>query len=149
MNPDPSPTMILEHGSERFALSIAAYEFPKADADDWLVIVGEVRLSVGEWSFRDPSLTTFEVARLADWLEALAAGVPTLDWVDIVEPNIAFERASPTTIRVSLWMESAPDWAKASGKRPGLTLPIDDRLAVAAAQLRGQLAQFPHRGEDD
>lgn len=149
MNPDPRPAMILEHGPERFALKIAAYQFPGARDDDWLVIVGEVRLASGEWSFRDPSLTTFEIARLADWLEALAAGVPTQDWVDIVEPNINFTRTSPTTIRVSFWIECAPDWAKAGGVRPGLTLPIDDRLAVAAAQLRAQLVHFPHRGDDD
>lgn len=149
MSPDPGLVMVLEGGPERFALRIADYEFPDAHNDDWLVIAGEVRLAIGEWSFRDPSLTTFEVARLAGWLEALAAGAPTEDWVDIIEPNIAFERTSPTTIRVSFWIESAPDWAKASGMRPGLSLPIDGRLAVAAAQLREQLAHFPHRGEDD
>ncbi len=141
--------MILEHGPERFSLKIAGYQFPKASDDDWLVILGEVRLTAGEWFFRDPSLTTFEIARLIDWLEALAAGAPTQDWVDIVEPNITFKRASPSTIRVSFWMESAPDWAKKDGRRPGFTLPIDERLAVAAAQLRAQLAHFPHRGEDD
>lgn len=148
MSLELGPTMVLEHGPERFALRIAAYQFPNAN-DDWLTIVGEVRLAAGEWSFRDPSLTTFEVARLSDWLAALAAGVPTKDWVDIVEPNINFKRTSPTTIRVSFWMESAPDLAKTSGQRPGFTLPIDERLAVAAAQLRAQLTYFPHRGEDD
>ena len=148
MNPDPSLAMILENGSERFKLRIAAYQFPNASDDDWLLIDGEVRLALGEWSFRDPSLTTFELARIADWLEALAKGIPVQDWVDIVEINIDFKRTSPTTIRVSFWAESAPDSAKMGGLRPGLTLPIDDRLLVAAAQLRAQLVHFPHRGDD-
>ncbi|WP_157223807.1 WapI family immunity protein [Caulobacter sp. AP07] len=129
-------------------MTIAGYQFPRATEDDWLIVRGEVRLDDREWTFQDPSLDTFEVARLIHWLEALVSGVPTTDWVDIVEPNLTFERLNTATIRVSFWAESAPAWAKASGRRPGFDIPVGPNLMIAAGQLRTQLARFPHRGEE-
>jgi hypothetical protein len=62
-------------------LRIAGYQFPDAEVDpvgrgwdaNWLVIAGRVRTAPGEeWTFRDPGLTTWEVAEVADWLEQAA-----------------------------------------------------------------------------
>jgi hypothetical protein len=141
--------MVLENGRSWFRMAIARYQFPRSADDNWLIIRGEVCLKGREWAFQDPSLDTFEVARLSDWLEALASGVPTTDWVDITEINLAFERLNAATIRVSFWAESAPAWAKVGGHRPGFEIPVGPNLMIAAAQLRAQLARFPHRGDED
>ncbi|MEH3077262.1 MAG: hypothetical protein PGN11_11375 [Quadrisphaera sp.] len=63
-------------------LSVVGYQFPDVvapDGDDWdanwLVIAGHVRTCDGRtWTFRDPGLTTWEVAEVAAWLDRAAAG---------------------------------------------------------------------------
>lgn len=73
--------MTLEGHDGSCELSIAQYQFPtreKRDLDaNWLVVEGRVTLPDGEWRFRDPCLTTFEAARLADRLSLHPHPAPT------------------------------------------------------------------------
>ena len=55
-----------------FRLSIDGYQFPETTDDrwdaNWLFVRGHVQDPQGEWTFRDPCLTTFEVQELAEGL---------------------------------------------------------------------------------
>jgi hypothetical protein len=136
-----------------FDLAIAGYQFPsehRAEYDsNWLVVEGRAALHGREWAFREPCLLTYEVERLADWLEQLAVGKAVEGSEDFVEPNIAFSAASGAVgehvLAVILDLEARASWAE---KQETLSLefqlaPAD--LLAAAADLRGQLARFPQR----
>jgi hypothetical protein len=138
----------------RFELRIAGYQFPGDATSDydsnWLVVEGAVRHPRGDWRFRDPSLLTYEVARLADWLEAVAAGAESQAWCGFIEPNLSFEvvgGGEGRVLRVSFAIEARPRWASAdedvSVEFPLATLD----LGPAVASLRAQLREFPQRAE--
>ncbi len=137
-----------------FEMRIAGYQFPNnstADYDsNWLIVEGTVRHPRGDWRFRDPSLLTDEVAHLADWLEAVAAGTEPKPWCGFIEPNLRFEvdrRGKARVVRVSFGCEARPPWAS-SGEEVAIELPVGSaNLALAAASLREQLREFPQRAE--
>jgi hypothetical protein len=138
----------------RFELRVVGYQFPgnaTAEYDsNWLVIEGAVRHPRGDWRFRDPSLLTYEVARLADWLEAVASGTEPRPWCGFIEPNLSFDVAGEgvaRVLRVSFGCESLPPWA-ARGEEVAVEFPVAGLdLGAAAASLRGQLGEFPQRAE--
>lgn len=142
-----------------FQLNIVGYEFPHTEHErfdsDWLDIETRVIDPRGNWSSTAPIMLTWDVAELADWLEALASDQPTRSSVSFLEPNLRFELAerssSRITIRVYFEQESRPPWAPAwfgfSGV-DGTSLelhPTADALRQAATDLRTQLQQFPIR----
>lgn len=104
----------------------------------------------GEWRFRDPSLLTYEVARLADWLEAVATGAESQPWCGFIEPNLGFEVAgarAARVLRVAFAIEALPPWAK-----PGENMSVEFSVAwldlvSAAGALRQQLRDFPQRAD--
>ena len=114
--PDKSDEMVLRGQRASLRLSIVRYQFPqitKGEYDaNWLIIQGRVSIDDRSWTFRDPSLTTFEVRALAEWLEGLARGEDVLPYCAFIEPNLQFERISGQAIRVSFALESALPWAK-------------------------------------
>jgi hypothetical protein len=146
--------MRLNAGDVWLELRIIGYQFPNnatADYDsNWLVIAGAVRHSRGEWRFCDPSLLTYEVARLADWLETVAAGTEPKPWCAFIEPNLSFEvagEADSRALRVSFAIEALPPWAK-FGEEVYIEFPATKLdLGSAAASLRKQLREFPQRAE--
>src|SRR6185312_7650655 len=75
-------------------LHIVGYQFPHLATveydSNWLRIEGQVHHPRGQWSFQDPCLLTYEVSRLADWLDALAQEKPDSDQIDFTEPNLSF-----------------------------------------------------------
>src|SRR4051794_31710684 len=83
---------------------------------------GEVKTyaSVGgrEWSSGDPSLQTWEVQRLADWLEGIADGNYEDNLEYFIEPNISFQLLeSPgqkVRLKIVLDCESRAPWLKRS-----------------------------------
>lgn len=133
---------------------IAGYQFPgnaTADYDsNWLIVEGTVRHPRGNWTFRDPSLLTYEVARLADWLEAVATGTEPTQWCGFIEPNLSFEvtpERDGRVLRVSLALEAKPPWAE-RGEEVHIEFPLNRiDLRSAAASLRSQLSAFPQRAE--
>jgi len=141
-----------------FELRVAGYQFPDIEGDvfddNWLVV--ETRAAPADerpWMSREPSLLTWEVERLSNWLEALASGRAAEDGEDFVEPNLRFEvvkRDEDTiTIRVYFELESRPPWffAEAAGMDDlWIDLRVDnDDLRAAAEDLRRDLARFPPR----
>jgi hypothetical protein len=152
---DSAGTMILVGRDGSFHMSIAQYQFPEREQIDldanWLVVEGCVTVSGREWRFRDPCLTTFEAARLADWLEASAHEVGSGEGCGFIEPNLQFDGPSDGAIRVSFALESAPPWAEPGDNwcKHGFDVPMGPALAVAAQQLRRALARFPARGTED
>ena len=141
-----------------FELRIIGYQFPGFSGDmfddNWLIV--EIRAAPADerpWRSTDPSLLTWEVERLSDWLEALASGQAVEDAEDFVEPNLRFEVADrdqdTITIRVYFELESRPPWffADAAGMDDlWIDLRVDtDDLRAAAEDLRRELARFPPR----
>lgn len=144
-----------------FELRVADYQFPELEHNDWDSnwLTVEIKVALADerpWISRDPSLLTWEVERLSNWLEALAAGQAVENGEDFVEPNLRFdvvERDEDTiTIRVYFELESRPPWifADAAGMDDlWIDLRVDsDDLRAAAEDLRHDLTRFPPRAGD-
>jgi hypothetical protein len=135
-------------------VGVDRYQFPDIVDDDWdsnwLVVYGEADLDGRAWSFRDPCLTTFEVVRLADWLDHVVARQAAQSICGFTEPNLEFERISDEAIRVSFWLEALPPWAKPGSDLGdiGFEVPINNALSTTATCLRSILSRFPIRARD-
>jgi hypothetical protein len=142
-----------------FELRVAGYQFPgflgDVFDDNWLMVkIRVVPADDRPWESEDPSLLTWEVDRLSNWLEALAFGHAVEDEEDFLEPNLRFEvveRDEDTiTIRVYFELESRPPWffANDAGRADlWVDLRVDgEDLRAAAEDLRRDLARFPPRG---
>ena len=131
-------------------LDVLGYQFASAD-DDWLIVSGTVTCARGTWSFRDPSLTTFELKELADWFRQLATPSEKSE-ISFTEPNLRFgyvEEAGDTALRVSFAQENSPPWVT-EDERYGLGYPLKlpctaQDLETAAAALDEMLTRFPIR----
>jgi hypothetical protein len=70
--------MLLTSPDSTFRLTILGYQHPDAAGEpydaNWLSIHVEAAGPGGAWTGTDPCLLTYEVVRLADWLDAVAAG---------------------------------------------------------------------------
>lgn len=146
----------------------AGYQFPvtrtPGDGDaNWLTIEGSVRLATGAtWSFRAPCLTTWEGARLLEWLRQVVDGtvLPSPSPSDDIgsesftEPTLAFSLAGRgrgrLQLRVHLALEALPPWADRYDAddiaRSVLVLDMSEaELATAADEWASDLAVFPGR----
>ena len=139
-------------------LRVVGYQFPdlaEAEYDsNWLRIEGNVIHPRGQWSFRDPCLLTYEVSRLADWLDAVARNDPSADEIGFIEPNLSFRviRSDASTLLcVYFELESRPTWAEARAAGANdiwVQFPVDElALRQAARSLRQQLTAYPQRTE--
>ncbi|HNR13321.1 MAG TPA: hypothetical protein PKM59_08415 [Thermodesulfobacteriota bacterium] len=147
--------MLLKDTNAEFEMRIVGYQFPDLEDvqydSDWLNISVRATLPQGSWTYTDPSLLTYEVAELADWLDAVADGTAVSTGIGFIEPNLAFEMVEeePRKLRVYFDAETRPPsapydpegteelWAE-------FTVSADD-LRTAAASLRKDLEQFPVR----
>lgn len=140
-----------------FQLTIVDYQFPElADADydsNWLNIRIDATIPSGSWTATDPSLLTYEVAQLADWLEMIANDTPTAKVQDFIEPNLSFEIVQNSfnnqVLRVYFELEMRPFWAETNttGAKPiwAEFALLDLNLTEAARELRAQLQHYPQR----
>src|SRR2546428_9605873 len=115
---------------------------------NWLIVRRHIHCPGGEWTLRDPCLTTFEVAELADWFDSIAGGKPTSARCTFVEPNLAFEyRPDASGALVACFAhESAPPWQLGDERFDGfaISFPHDlNDLAKAAGDLRQLLLKYP------
>nr|WP_258723438.1 hypothetical protein [Cellulomonas sp. NS3] len=151
-------------------LRLLGYQFgstpgTRGDWDaNWLLLGGHARTLDGRaWSFRDPSLTTWDARDLAAWLREVIAGhVQPIDstgaddedlLLRFTEPDLAFSLARRSdvdlTLRVHLSLESRPPWL--NDKDTDLyeyVVPITcttDELAAATDQWMTDLRAFPAR----
>ncbi len=143
-------------GGDSLELAISGYQFPETtggDDADWLLVDTAASAGGRPWRTRNPSLQTFEVEALAQWLEGIAHGSSFPDTCDFVEPNLSFELVrvdrAGAELRAYFEVESRPPWAPAGGaglRDLWVTLtPSRDEVAAAAAALRAALATFPTR----
>lgn len=135
-------------------IGVESYQFPDISDDEWdsnwLIINGDAALNGDSWTFQDPCLTTFEMERLANWLNQVSSGKVEQTFCGFVEPNLNFERVSDVEIRITFSLEALPPWHTGDGDFGGIgiNVPIDDRLGVAANSLRAFLTRFPIRARD-
>jgi hypothetical protein len=149
--------LLVGTNGSRFELAIAGYQFPGVEDDEWdsnwLNITIYAQSERGSWSSTDPSLSTADIERLADWLDAVAEGRAQNAEMDFMEPNLSFElrRASDADVTLRVWfeLESRPPWAPAdAADARDLWLDLDvskEDLRQAARDLRAQLDKFPAR----
>jgi hypothetical protein len=137
-------------------LQILGYEFPHLEMaeydSNWLVIAGEVRHARGSWRFIHPCLLTYEAARLASWMDAVADANPCSDTCGFTEPNLEFRALlslKHPVLRVYFNLEARPSWA--SSRVAGeddlwVEFPIAGLdLRSAAQHLRAELSSYPQR----
>lgn len=166
-----SPVRFLSTDKASVELSIARYQFPDLQGHggrdwdaNWLQISGAVVLADGKaWSFEDPSLTTWEAAKLGQWLREVADGSVkpspfgtevTEQLLCFTEPNLAFsleERiADQVWLRVHFSLEAQPPWLSGAEK-PDIFeffVVLDVSVAqvgVATADWAAALSRFPQR----
>lgn len=169
--------MRLSGGWLEFGLNIEGYQFPELanepNDSDWLNIRVSLSHVQGRWSHReklDPSLETFEVQWLIEWLEEVAAHAEVFkNWrserltsrIFFTELNLSFEALNGSyegkalTLRVYLAAENLPPfkkdlhWLETDGEDPAevwIDFPADAAdLQQAAHALAEQLAKFPVR----
>ena len=139
----------------QFELEVVGYEFPEIDPDphevdaNWLNIRLSVRGPDLSWAEITPCLDTWEVADLAQWFEAIAAGNAVDCDALFTEPTVRFAllEDDPKKLRVYFW----PGWAPSDGaSTEDEDVFIDchasaEALHTAAASLRAQLKKFPIR----
>lgn len=139
-----------------FDLTILGYQFPELAAEsydsNWLRVRAAVRHPRGSWTAHDPCLLTYEAARLAEWLEAVAVGAAADAEVSFLEPSLAFALREGSqgrlVVRAYFQFEFRPPWAVDLHEAAVLDVPADaDTLHSAASALRVQLRAFPQRTE--
>ncbi|MFK7601348.1 hypothetical protein ACI3L1_03955 [Deinococcus sp. SM5_A1] len=165
--------MRLVKGKVVLQIKFDGYQFPELENvrwdSDWLNVRISLALGDFRWEKVDPSLTTFEVQWLIDWMEEVAANAEVFrSWrserltsrIFFTEPNLGFEALSGSyegaalTFRLYLAAESLPTFQdKLSGydsskdiQEVWLDLPVEaSDLQDAAHSLQRQLAEFPVR----
>lgn len=154
-------------------LRIAGYQFALQETADgpadaswdsnWLVVEGAVRASDGtQWTFRDPCLTTWEVAKLSDWLQQTVAEATTAtantdadgevaEWLTFTEPNLSFAVVSLSESQAELTIvlsheAAAPPLEPQLPKRSEISIVTSKReIQNAAIEMREQLSAYPVR----
>lgn len=152
--------MKLTTATATFHLTILGYQFPDAEGEtydaNWLRIHIDVSGPAGDWSATDPALLTYEVAKLADWLEAQAAGTAKIPAISFLEPMLLFRIVEKSSVgepalRVHFGGFVRPSWsAEGSAGQENLWLdfPLSQiDLAAAARELRVELKRYPQRAE--
>lgn len=153
--PAPGPMKLVSRNGGSLVLSVDGYQFPEITDDrwdsNWLVVTGRVTGPRGSWTFRDPCLTTLELARLASWLAATDSGPPEHGTLEFLEPNLRFEHVGgpEPAIRLRLAHESAPPTLTGNGRLRGVLLEFPlclNEPKVAATEARCLAERFPVRG---
>jgi hypothetical protein len=132
-----------------FEMRIVGYQFPHLETADydsnWLFIAGEVVHPKGTWQFSDPCLLTYEVARLASWIDSIAERPPLSTTCDFIEPNLPGDHP---VLGVYFELEARPAWAsrQAADGELWVEFPLNDLdLRLIARELRSALSAYPQR----
>jgi hypothetical protein len=138
-----------------FELKVIGYQFPDLENEeydsDWLSIHLRVVHQRGTWTSIDPSLLTWEVSSLAEWLQSISRGESVDEEESFLEPNLSFQLTGngARKLRVYFELESRPEWAPYDGSsREDLWLEFEldpVQLRNAVASLREALQRYPVR----
>lgn len=139
---------------QQVELRILGYQFSTgADHEwdeNWLRIYLNIKSEVGHWQTVDPSLTTWEVGELINWLNNLSQnkGVEFTNML-FVEPNLSFEllekSESLKTIQIRFDAESKPQSADESKEYFVNFQFSNEELTTIAGDLNNELLKFPVR----
>lgn len=121
----------------------------------WLCVEIMASTPRGSWEATHPALLTWEVAKLADWLDDVAQTKRT-DQPEIrfLEPNLRFEVRESSreqiSLRIYFELEMRPHWAS-KGWVGEADLWVDLHVApqdlrLASERLSASLSHFPQRG---
>lgn len=135
-----------------FQLKIVGYEFPdiKDDYDDsnWLMIQIDVTSSKNTWNATFPSLSTFEVEQLVNWLNSTDSIKDNPQGLGFIEPCLDFQFSTDPDgqqlLNVFCMNEMSPN--RQQGNTSKIEFPVSEvNLSQAAKDLRLQLQKFPQR----
>lgn len=145
-----------DNGSS-FHLNVLGYQYPEIDNEEWdsnwLRMHMAVSVPQGSWSVADPFLLTYEVKRLADWLDAVTNDTEAENEIGFTEPNLWFEvidaMGRGKYLRAHFAIECLPPWA-ASNEHGTEDIFAEFSLSsidlhTAADSLRYQLSVYPQR----
>lgn len=154
------PAIVLRgEGPDFVRLSVERYEFGVSDAEsaDWLVARAHVAVGTEHADFTGPIFESADLARIAEFLEAAAAGRPAPHSCAFTEPNLRFVRSADAgtsvRIRVGFALEWALPWVTPTDVHPAAGDPctwIDldvtpESLRAAAATARELMTLWPSR----
>jgi hypothetical protein len=139
---------------QQVELRILGYQYPTGVSDDWdknwLRIYLDVKSDVGFWQTVDPSLTTWEVRELIEWLNNLSQD-RNVEFTEMifVEPNLSFDllekSESLKTIQIRFDAESKPQSADESQDYYVTFQFSNKELETIARDLSHELSRFPMR----
>lgn len=136
-------------------LRIMNYQFPGTSNRDydgnWLNIYLKVDSELGKWQTIDPSLLTWEVEELINWLHTLSNNiVPENKLLEFLEPNLSFELLSTPTDSVKQFkfifqLESRPKSANEEDEYYVIFEANQEYLNQLANDLSSELKKYPMR----
>ena len=134
---------------------ITNYQYPDTTDREydgnWLNIYLNVKSKTENWQSIDPSLATWEVQRIIEWLEELSKNkVPKSNNLEFIEPNLCFsliENFSDKSkrIRITFELESRPKSA-IEGCEYFVDFDAEEtELKRLCEELSNELKKFPIR----
>lgn len=134
------------------------YQFPQLEKEEydsnWLQIQVTVKHPRGAWAKTDPSLLTFELKSLGDWLHQVSTGNYSKRDLYFTEPNLEFhivpKTGPPERLSVVLSHENAPPFVQKADRYEGFPLefPLSGiDLEAASRAVLIQVQAFPQRGD--
>jgi len=144
--------MKLTEKDNSFELSIAGYEYPNAVTElydsNWLIIKISVSDSQGTWNVTEPCLLTYDVSRLANWLEKIDSENFQEVECDFLEPVLSFrviDDNGKKVLHIRFMLEAIPDWAHGQDEYSIEFTLSELNLKSASENLRKQLEKYPQR----
>lgn len=139
--------------NKSFELWIVDYQF-RDDMNDeydsnWLTVGIRLTGFPREWTTSDPSLLTWELKSLTNWLNDILTGDIKEKEIEFIEPNLKFELADKVDdtfkLRTLLTLESKPTWYT-EDETFSFDLVVDrEQLEYSVERLKTQLTKFPGR----
>jgi hypothetical protein len=139
--------------NKSFELWVVNYQYRDNKTDEydsnWLTIGIRLKGFENEWVTSDPSLLTWELKFLIDWLQNILTGDKEEREIEFIEPNLKFELIDKSDdrfkIRTHLTLESKPVWYT-EDETFSFDLIVDrGQLKNSADRLKSELINFPGR----
>ena len=148
--------MVIEGiNNQSVEIRVNNYQFPETDDRDydgnWLNIYLNVESELGNWQTVDPSLLTWEIQELIDWLVQLSKNEKP-KWKEIVfiEPNLSFHLMNShddlkKKIKIEFNLESRPRSAKEDDECFVEFIASNTELKNISNGFRSELSKCPVR----
>lgn len=155
------PMLLKSEDGKEFELSLI--DEPLADPQDGfgdvdaMVIAFRVATGDEDWEETAPSINTFELDTLADWLDSVASGSHDEAEVDLLGPELNFQVVKDTRdwvqIRIRFRLDDRPeemamDAETTEARHVDLRL-TREAIAAGAARLREELRESRSEPKDD